>query len=149
MRKAFSLAELMIVVAVLGILAAVAVPRFDSYSTEAKSSAAKSNLRILRGAIELYTTRHGGNPPSYEGDDIEGPASDETFRRQMIVDEDYLRKVPENPFNGLDTIRVVPNQSAFPGSATGGFGWVYQPVTMTIRLDWPGLDLDGISYYEY
>jgi len=149
MRKAFSLAELMIVVAVLGILAAVAVPRFDSYSTEAKSSAAKSNLRILRGAIELYTTRHGGIPPGYEDDDIEGPASDETFRRQMIVDEDYLRKVPENPFNGLDTIRVVPNQSAFPGSATGRFGWVYQPVTMTIKLDWPGLDLDGISYYEY
>jgi prepilin-type N-terminal cleavage/methylation domain-containing protein len=149
MRKAFSLVELMIVVAVLGILAAVAVPRFRSYAIEAKSSAAKSNLRVLRSAIELYTTRHGGVPPGYEDDDIDASPTSETFRRQTTLDEDLLRKVPENPFNGLETIYVVPNQSAFPGAATGGFGWVYQPVTMTIRLDWPGLDLDGISYYEY
>ena len=149
MRKAFSVVELMIVVAVLGIFAAVVVPRFQSYSIKAKSSAAKSNLRVLRSAIELYTTRHGGIPPGYEGDDIDGSPSDETFRRQMTLDEDFLIKVPENPFNGLETIRVVPNQSAFPGAATGDFGWVYQPVIMTIRLDWPGTDLDGISYYEY
>jgi len=69
MKRAFSLVELMIVVAVLGIMAAIVVPQFQSYSTQAKEAVAKDSLRLLRGAIELYTGRHGGVPPGYKDDD--------------------------------------------------------------------------------
>jgi prepilin-type N-terminal cleavage/methylation domain-containing protein len=62
MERAFSLVELMIVVAVLGILAAIVVPQFQRHSTQAKEAVAKDSLRLLRGAIELYTARHGGRP---------------------------------------------------------------------------------------
>ncbi|RKY11715.1 MAG: hypothetical protein DRP65_03460, partial [Planctomycetota bacterium] len=50
MKKAFSLVELLIVVAILGILAAIVVPEFQTYTQQAKEAAAKDNLRILRNA---------------------------------------------------------------------------------------------------
>jgi general secretion pathway protein G len=59
MKRGFSLVELMIVVAVLGIMAAIVVPQFQSHSIEAKIAVAKDNLRILRSAIDLYTAQHG------------------------------------------------------------------------------------------
>ncbi|MBN2180906.1 MAG: prepilin-type N-terminal cleavage/methylation domain-containing protein, partial [Sedimentisphaerales bacterium] len=49
MKKGFSVAELIIVVAILGIMAAVVVPQFQSQSTRAKNAVAKDNLRLLRG----------------------------------------------------------------------------------------------------
>ena len=50
MRKGFSLVEIMIVVSILGILAAIVLPEFQNYQQQAKESAAKDNLRILREA---------------------------------------------------------------------------------------------------
>lgn len=48
MNKGFSLVELLIVVAILGILAAIVMPEYQSHSQDAKEVAAKDNLRILR-----------------------------------------------------------------------------------------------------
>ena len=67
MAKAFSIAELVIVAAIIGILAALAVPTLHSHSMEAKEAAARENLQLLRGAIELYAARHAGVPPGYRG----------------------------------------------------------------------------------
>lgn len=149
MKRAFSLVELMIVVAVLGILAAIAVPQFQQHSMQAKEAVAKDSLRLLRGAIELYTARHGGVPPGYEDDDVGTTPAGSFFYDQMVRDGRYLLDIPENPFNNLDTINVIGNTEAFPASATGRFGWAYQPATKTIRLDWPGEGMDGIAYFEY
>src|SRR3990172_5540924 len=140
MKRAFSLVELMIVVAVLGILAAIAVPQFQRHSTQAKEAVAKDSLRLLRGAIELYTARHGGVPPGYEDDDVTTTPAASFFYNQMVRDGRYLLSMPENPFNNLDTINIIGNTEAFPAFAPGGFGWAYQPATKTIRLDWPGED---------
>ncbi|MBL7153571.1 MAG: type II secretion system protein [Phycisphaerae bacterium] len=149
MKRAFSLVELMIVVAVLGILAAIVVPQFQAHSVKARGAVAKDSVRLLRGAIELYTAQHGGVPPGYADDDVGTPPADSHFNRQLVVEGRYLLEMPENPFNNRDDIRMIGNSEAFPASATGGFGWVYQPATKTIRLDWPGADKDGISYFEY
>ena len=62
MKTGFSLVELIIVVAVLGIMAAIVVPQFQNQSTKAKEAVAKEGLRILRSAIELYTAQHSGIP---------------------------------------------------------------------------------------
>lgn len=69
MKKAFTLVEILIVVAILGILAAIVLPQFQSHTQQAKESAAKDNLRILRNAIELYAAQHDGVPPGYPNGD--------------------------------------------------------------------------------
>ncbi len=149
MKKGFSLVELMIVVAVLGILAAIVVPQFQSQATQAKESAAKSNLRTLRGAIELYTTQHSGIPPGYPNNNPTESPSMDSFTTQMITNGRYLASIPENPFNNKKLMKVLANSESFPAEATGDFGWIYQPATKTIRLDRTGTDKDGIRYYDY
>ena len=51
-RKGFTLIELLIVVAIIGILAAVAIPQFSSYRAKAYNSSAQSDLRNLKTAME-------------------------------------------------------------------------------------------------
>jgi len=51
-RKGFTLIELLIVVAIIGILAAVAIPQFSSYRSKAYNSAAVSDLRNMKTAME-------------------------------------------------------------------------------------------------
>lgn len=53
-QKGFTLIELMIVVAIIGILAAIAIPNFMNYQCKAKQSEAKSNLGNIRTAEEAY-----------------------------------------------------------------------------------------------
>jgi general secretion pathway protein G len=149
MKRAFSLVELMIVVAVLGILAAIVVPQFQEHSVRAKEAVAKDSLRLLRGAIELYAARHGGVPPGHKDDDPGTVPADSHFNRQVIVEGRYLSEMPENPFNARQDVKMIGNSEAFPGDPTGGFGWVYQPATKTIRLDWPGADKRAIRYFDY
>lgn len=148
MKRGFSLVELMIIVAVLGILAAIVVPQFQSHATQAKEAVAKDSLRILRSAIELYAARHSGVAPGYEDDDPATAPSSLNFCEQLIENR-YLLKMPKNPFNKLSTMQLIGNSEAFPSAATGDYGWIYQPAIKTIRLDWPGADKDGIAYIEY
>jgi general secretion pathway protein G len=149
MRKGLSLVELVIVACIIGILAALVVPLVQGQATDAKTAAAKDNLRILRSTIELYAANNGGIPPGYEDDSRSGALDDTFFRDQTVVVAKYMRRIPENPFNNLDTILMVGNGQTFPSEATGDYGWVYQPSTQTIRLDWPGTDEDGVRYFDF
>ena len=166
MKRAFSLVELMMVVALLGILAAMAFPQFQSHTTEAKATTAKANLRVLRSAIELYTAQHSGVAPGYpDGNPLTVP------NQTVMMDQlkkatnshgaiaelgtpgfdrgPYLKSSPENPFNYKTDSKMLLNNQDFPQNATGQFGWIYHAATKTIKLDWTGLDKEGVSYYDY
>ncbi len=149
MRNAFTIAELVIVACIIGILASLVVPMVQNRATEAKVAAARDNLRILRGAVTLYAAQHGGVAPGYENNTFGGTLGAEFFRDQTTVQDSYMRKVPANPFNNLDTIRMVAESESFPTEATGTHGWIYQPATETIHLDWPGTDEGGYRYFDY
>jgi type II secretion system protein G len=55
-EKGFTLIELLIVVAIIGILAAIAIPQFASYRQKAFNSAAQSDLKTMKTTVEGYYT---------------------------------------------------------------------------------------------
>ena len=61
-RKGFTLIELLIVVAIIGILAAVAIPQFSTYRTKGYNSNAVSDLRNLRTTLEAVQADRQGYP---------------------------------------------------------------------------------------
>ena len=147
MRKAFSLVELLIVISVLGIMAAIVLPTLQDHSQKAKEAAAKDNLRILRTAIELYAAQHNDVPPGYIGNDPARVPSGVIFGLQMTPE--YMRTIPESPFNGLDTIDTIPNGMPFPGAPDNSTAYIYQPETRNLRLNTSGTDTEGIAYFQY
>ena len=62
-QQGFTLVELLIVVIILAILAAIVIPQFSSATTDAQESALDSNLNALRSAIDLYKVQHNGKYP--------------------------------------------------------------------------------------
>lgn len=73
-RKGFTLVELMIVVLILGALAAIAVPRIVAGSASAKANACKTNVDLMNSQIELYYSNTGSWP-----DDLEEVTTDTDY----------------------------------------------------------------------
>lgn len=103
----------------------------------------------MRNAIELYATQHDGVPPGYPNNDPTQPASLLSFFHQFMKYGENLSSFPENTFNGLVNVRVIPDADELPTEATGQFGWIYKPATKDFRIDWPGTDSKGIRFYDY
>ncbi len=142
----FTLVEILIVVAILGILASVIIPEYRNYTQKAKESAAKENLQMLRSAIERYAIQHNGVAPGYD--------SNTGFPVPSLVESQlkgYLQKFPENPLNDTSSILLVSAGGSFASEPylTNIFGWVYKPQTKEIRLNWTGTDSQGVRYYDY
>ncbi|MCH8270126.1 MAG: prepilin-type N-terminal cleavage/methylation domain-containing protein [Planctomycetes bacterium] len=98
-RKAFTLIEILIVVIILGILAAIVVPQFTSATEEAQISNMQSTLQTIRNQIELYRVRNNGQYPDFLvglgggwGDPNAALAA-----AQGLRGVDYLRSDPVNP----------------------------------------------------
>ena len=62
-KSAFTLVELLVVIIIIGILAAVAIPQFGDTSTQAKTAALDQSLATVRAAIELYYYQHNNTYP--------------------------------------------------------------------------------------
>src|SRR3954452_22127350 len=62
-RKGFTLIEILIVVIILGILAAIVIPQFSSASSNARKASLQSTVQTLRSQIALYKLQHGDTLP--------------------------------------------------------------------------------------
>src|SRR6266850_2743026 len=134
-QSGFTLVELLIVVIILGILAAVVIPQFNTAAAESKEAALASNLATVRQAIELYKVQHNDAYPGATmvvqltaGTTVTGAAGTKYGP--------YIRNAfPANPISGLATVTTA---AATPAAGTDATGWFYNTVTGEFRADSPG-----------
>jgi general secretion pathway protein G len=67
MKKGFTLVEILIVVIILGILAAIVIPQFTNASEDARKSSLTSQLQTVRTQVELYKLQHRDQYPTADG----------------------------------------------------------------------------------
>ncbi len=84
-QKGFTLVELLIVVIILGILAAVAIPQFGDSTQEAREETLNTNLATLRSAVELYMAHHGEYPGALSTDGLETATNDAQCKAAFIA----------------------------------------------------------------
>lgn len=113
-RTAFTLVEILIVVVILGILAAIVIPQFTSASEDAQISAVQSQLQTVRNQIELFRVRNNGTPPTLAN----------LFTNNGIVSNEYLRVAPVNPRTGTSNA-IAGTAAPTTAVAAGGDAWVY------------------------
>lgn len=121
-RNAFTLVELLIVVVILGILAAVVIPQFSDAGTDARFSSLQTNLATIRGQLELYRLQHNGSYPALAtfGAQMTGKTNPDGTAGGTLGP--YLQRVPNNPFNNLNDLKAGT-------SADGATGWMYDVAT--------------------
>jgi general secretion pathway protein G len=134
-KRGFTLVEILVVMTILGVLAAIVVPQYSSGKDQAKLACLCSNLHVIRRQIELYKTHHNGVLPAVPGD------TKYDFARRMLTRTDaggaagtqfgpYLERLPINTFNNRCTVRVGDTPA---GANTDG--WRFNPLTGEFQAD--------------
>ncbi len=109
-KSGFTLIELLIVVAIIGILAAIAVPNFLNAQIRAKVSRTYADHQALSTAIEMYQLDIGAYPPEdFEGQEVRNFAK----LVRLTTPISYMSGIPRDPFNQLSD-SIVFNEPPIP-----------------------------------
>ena len=125
LRTAFSLLELVIVVVIMAIIAAIAIPRMSRGSAGATDSAVAGNLAVLRNAIDLYATEHGGTYPTVANIVNQlRQYTDDAGDAQAVKDAThiygpYIRTIPPLP------VGAKKGETGIAAADGAGVGWIY------------------------
>jgi len=134
-RKGFTLVEILIVVIILGILAAIVIPQFTNASSDARQSSMTSQLQTLRSSIELYKLQHGDLYPTgatgaateaWDWTKLTGKTNSDGSAGGNLGP--YLQQIPVNPLNSSSNVGSVATDPAV-GTASAGNGYVFSQAT--------------------
>ena len=143
-KKGFTLVEILIVVVILGILAAIVIPQFSNASSQAKESSLVSNLQAVRSQIQMYKIEHN--------DTLPGTATGVTFIQALTEKTDasgaidgtddfgpYMKSVPVNSFvvsttnkyaaDGINGSVTVATDAADTLPSDDGSSWWFNTAT--------------------
>jgi prepilin-type N-terminal cleavage/methylation domain-containing protein len=144
-RKGFTLVEMVVVIMILGILAAVAVPRLLGTSGNATDNGLKQTLSVVRDAIELYAADNGGKLPASEVGDTQVE-----FKAQL---NSYLRgnAFPICPVGAKTAdVRITDSTDPLTGLDPATHGWCYSYKTGEFICDYDSeSNTAGVNYDDF
>ena len=123
-KKGFTLIELVIVILVIGVLAAVILPKFVGQVEKAKIATTKANLESLRSATRLYYSDNKGVLPA----------------TGAALVPNYIKRIPDEAITSSTTV-VTAND--------GTGGWVYTAADGDWAINLTGTDDNGDGYANY
>jgi general secretion pathway protein G len=133
-QRGFTLLELIIVIAIIGILATIAMPALKNVPIRAKESVLKTNLRTLRDMIDQYYGDKGKYPTSLDA----------------LVDEKYVRKLPTDPMTHSSETWVPVYEEIDPDHPPAETeSDPAKPGIVDVHSGAPGSSLDGIPYKDW
>jgi len=160
-RGGFTLVEILIVVLILAILAAIVVPSLSHISHDAREAMLKDDLRFMRSALTLYRAQHkeqpvgtvGGSTPDFPTllaqftTYSDGQGNTSTTATPVYQYGPYLGSIPKNPLSDKNDVLVVTGGSLpAPDDSTG---WIYNATTQEFIANLSALDTNGTPYVNY
>ncbi|HYE63905.1 MAG TPA: type II secretion system protein [Phycisphaerales bacterium] len=127
-RRAFTLVEILIVVVILGILAAIVVPQFSTATEDSQRTAVADQVRKVRQALAVYYVRNGNVYPNIV-------AGDGTWGELIAPGSPYMRQAPANMWVGGVNAKTIVIRNTPDAAFQTTHGWVWDPVTGTL---WAG-----------
>lgn len=168
------LVEYGLVAVMSGVLGVMAVPDMapdvSNMDGLAELTRLQAKLEVYRSALEEYRADHHvypGYKPGRAGAWLHGAPSGVDFKRQMILWSDewgqvgqlivgrrelgpyFERGLPDNPVNGLESVRILRDNESFPEVPSGETGWYFKPATGELRANCAGTSvITGEPYFD-
>ena len=147
-RDGFTLIEVLIVVVIMAVLAAVIIPRVNDPTTSAQESVLKQNLSVMRSQMEFYRIDHLGKFPTIQNGGLPQLTRATNSQGAMgLPGPDYphgpyIVQLPPNPFDQPDKVTAVAVPRQEPTGVVGTLGgWQYDETTGAV---WP----NHAEYYQ-